>query len=347
MANNNSSSGPSGNKATHLFLSVTRTLSAHIPPPVPQSTLREHFLQLSITTLFMVLGTFSVFATEIAVPNGSFEQPETPFADPRMDAWQKAPEPAWYTGGDEFPWGQLVGQFRNLEPGEPGHIANLDGHQAAFLFAQPGVGIFQDQNMPNVPDVEPRPGVDAHFEIGSSYTLTVALRGGGGEMAEGVTLRILLYYRNDDGDRVEVAATEVAHSATAFPLGNPFVDYQLEVGPVQALDPFVNRPIGIELASTVGFDKAGGYWDIDHVRLRVSSDVLISGVQVEDGTVRFRINAQAGRYEVLYTDDLSGSGDTWTVGGEIEVEGGMDGVEYVDSNPSNAGSRFYRARRVP
>jgi len=67
-------------------------------------------------------------------------------ADPRMDAWQKAPEPAWYMGGGGFPWDQLMGQFLNTTNGSPNHIDNMDGNQAAFLFALPDVLIFQDYN---------------------------------------------------------------------------------------------------------------------------------------------------------------------------------------------------------
>src|SRR5712671_4775802 len=77
-----------------------------------------------------------VRADALNVPNASFESPQTPFADPRMDEWQKAPEPPWYMGGGGFPWEQLMGQFLNAPDGDTtNHIDNMDGAQAAFLFA--------------------------------------------------------------------------------------------------------------------------------------------------------------------------------------------------------------------
>jgi len=49
-------------------------------------------------------------------------------------------------GGGGFPWDQLMGQFLNTTNGSPNHIDNMDGNQAAFLFALPDVLIFQDYN---------------------------------------------------------------------------------------------------------------------------------------------------------------------------------------------------------
>src|SRR5687768_105172 len=40
----------------------------------------------------------------VHVQNSSFESPAADLADPRMDGWQKAPEPAWYQGGGGFAW---------------------------------------------------------------------------------------------------------------------------------------------------------------------------------------------------------------------------------------------------
>src|SRR4029077_12323228 len=105
-------------------------------------------IQLASTVGFDLQGGYwdmdNVRLTESLVPNGSFESPETDFADPRLDAWQKAPEPAWYMGGGGFPWDQLMGQFLNTTNGSPNHIDNMEGGQGAFLFALPEVALFQD-----------------------------------------------------------------------------------------------------------------------------------------------------------------------------------------------------------
>src|SRR5688500_15187525 len=69
-----------------------------------------------VGSVFVTIFAFNLAAGPIHtggiwVPNHSFEAPRTEFADPRMDGWEKAPEPAWYQGGGGFPWEQLMGQF--------------------------------------------------------------------------------------------------------------------------------------------------------------------------------------------------------------------------------------------
>ena len=206
----------------------------------------------------------------IPVPNASFESPTTVFADPRFDAWQKTPEPAWYQGGGGFPWDQLLGEFRNAAPGSANRIDNLDGDQAAFLFALPEVGIFQDYDSVDASHASPGHGFAARFEPGKSYALTVGVLGGGGGMLEGATFELSLYYRDAAGKQVVVSAATVTNSAALFPTNTHFVDFQTRLPIVQPTDAWANQHIGIRLASTVGFDLKGGYWDIDQVRLTSS-----------------------------------------------------------------------------
>src|SRR5215216_3940520 len=85
-------------------------------------------------------------AGTIYVPNGSFESPDTPFADPRIDAWQDNPKPDWYDESGGFTWDQLTGTFENTDPTDVSHIDNVAGSQAMYMFAVPQVGIFQDYN---------------------------------------------------------------------------------------------------------------------------------------------------------------------------------------------------------
>jgi hypothetical protein len=91
----------------------------------------------------------AVHAGTVAIPNASFETPlvpmENPFAIPSMDEWQKTPQPGWYNTSANGPWEFLMGTFFNV-PNPGTYIDNADGQQAAFLFALPGAGLFQDYN---------------------------------------------------------------------------------------------------------------------------------------------------------------------------------------------------------
>ncbi len=194
-------------------------------------------------------------AGAIYVPNASFESPNVPDASPYATAtitdWQKASVPDWWlaSGYDADSWYNSVGVFRDVPFA---HIDNIDGKQAAFFFATPGVELFQD--------------LDARFEIGQSYHLTAGFIGGGYGMKLGVPIEMRLYYRDDAGGRVTVGSTTVTNTNTSGSLFH-LVDYQLDTSVVAGSDPWAGRYIGVQLISTVDFDNAGGFWDVDNVRL--------------------------------------------------------------------------------
>src|SRR5687767_5887508 len=94
----------------------------------------------------MFVSIVSLPAGTVTVPNASFEGPDTPFADPRIDSWQDFPKPPWYDELANGPWDFLTGVFENTAPTESNHIHNMDGTQAVFLFNAPAAGIFQDYN---------------------------------------------------------------------------------------------------------------------------------------------------------------------------------------------------------
>ena len=86
-------------------------------------------------------------AGPIAVPNASFESPAiraAPYATSNIADWQKAPVPGWWAsqGYSEQQWLETAGVFYNV-PGVQ-QIDNVDGEQAAFLFATPAVELRQD-----------------------------------------------------------------------------------------------------------------------------------------------------------------------------------------------------------
>lgn len=209
--------------------------------------------------LLMAAGASRVRGESIPIPNGSFESPQTAFVDVNINAWQKAPKPLWYDESGGYFWAQLTGVFLNVAPTDPEYIDNCDGQQAAWLFAVPEVELFQD--------------LAATFQVGQAYQLTVGVVGGLGNMKDGVPLEIRLYYRDANDARVTIGATTFIYRAGGSPL-NHFQDVQLDLSAVRNTDPWAGKKIGVQIVSTLTLadldpktGKAGGYWDIDNVRL--------------------------------------------------------------------------------
>jgi hypothetical protein len=212
----------------------------------------------------------NVRLTESMVPNYSFEAPTNTFADPGMDVWQKSPQPGWYPTNSPFPWEFSMGEFQNTSYGASNHISNMEGSQGAFIFAAPDAYIFQDFNSLNGTNTSPSHDFNATFEVGKSYSLTVALLGNGGGMLPGVPFEISLYYRDASSNMVTVAATTVTNSPDLFPTNTYFTDFQARTPVVKSGDAWAGKKIGIKLASLADFLNQGGYWDLDNVRLTES-----------------------------------------------------------------------------
>ncbi len=305
-------------------------------------------IRLASTTGFDRRGGYwdldNVRLTESIIPNGSFESPETDFAGPGVDSWQKAPEPPWYMGGGGFPWDQLVGQFLNTTNGSANHIDNMDGKQAVFLFALPEVAIFQDYNSIGGTNRSPTHDFDAKFEVGKAYVLTVGLLGGGGGMSNGVTFQMSLYYRDAANNRVTLTSTTITNTKSLFPTGTHLTDFQAIVPAVKPGDAWAAKNIGIQLASTVGFDLKGGYWDIDNVRLAVVRDPVLTGSSYFNDRFQFMLESAPGLFEILTSTNLALPTSRWTGLGTITNLTGS--LLYTDTN-LNSGIRHYQARQVP
>lgn len=292
----------------------------------------------------------AITAGPIAIPNHSFESPvvppESPYALPVVEVWQKSAQPAWYDPSQnaDTPWDFLMGTFFNVPfPGL--FIDNCDGSQAAFLFALPEAALFQDKTSPAGTNGAPGLALDATFQAGHSYELTVAALGGGGGMKPGATLQISLYYRDASSNKVTVAATSITNSLELFPTNTHFLDFQARVPAVQTNDPWAGQSIGIELLSTASFELAGGYWNLDNVRLveTASSLLALSAPSLTtNGQITFSIQSDPGlRFEIQATTHLLSGATHWISLGSFTNNTGI--VDFTDS-ATNLQQRFYRAR---
>jgi hypothetical protein len=132
-----------------------------------------------------------------------------------------------------------------------------------YLFAVPEVAIFQDYNSVDWNDGVPSHAFDATFEVGVAYDLTVGVLGDTA-LLEGAGLRLSFYYRDAGNNPVTVAFTDIAYSAAAFPSKTHFYDYQVQVPPVQATDPWAGQKMGVQIAAT---SPGNSFWDIDNARV--------------------------------------------------------------------------------
>jgi len=261
--------------------------------------IRKAFVAVVVCIVMLATVANKLRAAPIYIPNASFEFPETIFAEPNVDSWQMSPTPSWYDESGGYFWVQLTGVFLNLPPSEPDYIDNCDANQAVWLFALPEVELFQE--------------LTAIFEVGQSYRLTVGLFGGGGGMKDDVPIEIRLYYRDAVNNKVTVGAKTYTYDLdTGYVMH--FNDVQLDIPQVGDADPWAGKNIGVQLVSTLIFPddldpdtgRAGGYWDLDNVRLTKSWPDLTGDwfVNLED----FTLMAREWQLCTGTTTDLTGEG---------------------------------------
>jgi len=326
---------------------LLRSRQSH--PGSPRRGEENRFWIVARTVVAAIAGSLwlsTAQASSVPVPNASFESPATTYVDTRIDSWQKTPKPLWWDEVQYGPWDQLIGAFANTPPGDASHIDNCDGNQAIWVFANPEVGLFQDYDSVDWSNPTPSHAFDVLFEPGKSYQLTVGvLVGAAYPMAEGATLELSLYYRDASSNRVTVAATVITNTPGVFTDGNHFLDFQVNVPPVKSSDAWAAQHLGIAIMSTVNFGQAGGYWDVDNVRLRANWAPVLFGMAATTGRFGFQVQGEPGqRIEVLASTDNSIVLANWT---SLGTWTNTTGTLWFTDPETNHVQRFYRARQVP
>ena len=301
-------------------------------------------LRVGALLVAATVGFGSAQAADIPVPNGSFESPATDFVDLRLDSWQKTPKPEWYDESGGYLWDQLTGLFLNLPVGDPGRIENCHGNQAVWIFAVPQAGFFQDYDSTDWSNPVPAHAFDARFEVGKSYQLTVGVLGGGGNMQSGASLLVGVYYRDGASNQVSVSATPVVYEPPPEPGPKRLVDVTVQVPTVPASVPWAGQHIGIQLLSTIDPGLAGGFWDIDHVRLKSFDQPVLLAPGFAEGCFGFTLQSEAGaKIEILASSDMSLPLSNWA--SVATLTNATGNIPFRDE-ASTAERRFYRARQV-
>lgn len=225
---------------------------------------------VAVVVMVVAASTTELRAQPIPVANFSFEsQPANPLMGIGwdIDSWQKLPNPGYPEGGS-FTWYQSVGAFIGVPPYASNPYGNLHGTQAGYILGLPGAGIFQDHQSTDWSGAVN--GLNATYQTGNAYQLTVGLFGKG--LAEGSTIHLSLYYRNDLNAMVTINSTAAVYSAAAYSLTPPvnLFDFTVSIPTVQATDAWAGRNIGIKIEAGSGAFAEGidfAYWDVDNVRL--------------------------------------------------------------------------------
>jgi hypothetical protein len=141
-------------------------------------------------------------------------------------------------------------------PYSNGHLDNVDGSQAAYIFSNPGNSISQalvDPANSNAPIT---------FAAGMKYTLTI-----GAALAQSAPpptdrLAVQLFY--SDGSGNHVVLNGIMTGAGAGLNQQALIDFGATSGVLGAADPAVGKQINVLFAP---LDNGGGEFDLDNVRL--------------------------------------------------------------------------------
>ena len=213
----------------------------------------KNLFNIAILICLFTLSTAN--AESIPVENSSFELPVVdPYgfpAWPFIDGWT---EIDLDTEGSSN-----TGVFPNTEPNSYNHIVNADGLQLAFLGSESGNALEQDIN-----DVY-KPGCDYRLTVGVGISSMFPP-----SQSEPLdTIELAFYYRdvNDPNIMIDIVTDSIDANGL---LSTQLQDFSLYVPTVSADANWANQPIGISIRA---IGQAGGFWDLDNVRLGASLPV--------------------------------------------------------------------------
>ncbi len=211
-----------------------------------------------------IVGGFAVTVSAgiISVQNNSFENPvvNTAFLPVSLSAdhWVlSGPGPFVDFMQGAGPQNSGTGIFPNPSAGSAGHLTNIDGNQAAYIFTNTGHMFAQalvDTANGNAP---------VTFAAGQQYTITAAVANAGSAPAPTDQLLVGLYYTDPGGQHL-VAQTIVQNDAAHNLSATQFTDFSGISTVLAANSPAIGHQITAQF-STIG--AGGSEFDVDNIRV--------------------------------------------------------------------------------
>ena len=284
----------------------------------------------------ILLGGKMVRAQSIYVPNADFGLPVVTNFDTdvatNMISWEASPQQNY----------GAIGVFFN-DPNDGEFIVNCDGTQAAYIFEDPGLALFQDYDAVDSTGA-PSHAFSATYDVGKSYQLQAGFIASSYyyPLTPGAILQMSLYYRDSLGDIETVACTNIVYDTNVLTGNTNFVDYELNLAPVQASDAWAGQHIGIQFL-VPDDTEPGGFWDVGNVQLWVTPALI--NPSWSNGQFGATLLSQPGlAFQILATTNLSVPLSNWT--SVVTLTNASGTTSFVDQGPSY-NARFYQARQLP
>ena len=209
----------------------------------------RHMIRLSVLIIAGLWAAAPVKAASILIENASFESPLVDPAGfgavPFVESWTEIDLDAAGSAN--------TGVFANTAAGSPDHVVNADGLQLAFLGSQRGNALEQD--------------LATTYKAGYEYRLTVGV-GVSMRFPPVDTLELVLYYRNG-AESVDIASQTIKAAGLS---ATQLQDFSVYLPKVEAGEAWAGKTIGVAIRAA---GQAGGFWDLDNVRLAESLPVSI------------------------------------------------------------------------
>jgi hypothetical protein len=206
---------------------------------------------VGLAVVVMLAGTNAVQAQSIPVANPLFELPNTMFATPEVSLWETIPP----QGSNNA----TIGVFTN-DPafGTGAYITNCAGTQAAFMYSDPGLVLYQM--------------LPATYTAGAGYQLTAGIIGGPPSAeypvpASGAIMQMSLFYLSGT-NMITVGYTNVVNTTNTFSNIIQLVNFQLDIPPVQSTSAWAGKNIGVAFSTILPNGvQEGGTWELNNVQL--------------------------------------------------------------------------------
>jgi hypothetical protein len=295
-------------------------------------------MKTTCITLFaatlILFGGIGIRAQSIYIPNADFGLPVVTDYDTdvatNMISWEASPQ------DNEG----AIGVFGNL-PGDGEYILNCDGPQAAYIFEDPELALFQDYDAVDSTG-NPSHTFTATYQAGQSYQLQAGFIASSDfyDLMPGAILQMSLYYRDGSGDMQTVASTNVVYDTNVFTSDTNFIQYTLNIPTVLPADPWAGKHIGIQFLPTGSI--TGGYWDVGNVQLW-NTPALVNPSWSNGQFGATLLSLPGLVFQIVTTTNLSTPLYRWS--NVVTVTNTSGTTSFVDPSPSY-NQRFYQARQV-